>query len=88
LPLDVASDSARQVSIHARTRLLDPPSRARVVVSINGRQIGTFAPDTQQPSGTAFTVPPEAMTRGFNRVVFEKETGAPPVAIYRVVITR
>jgi hypothetical protein len=88
LPLDVASDLPQQVSIQARTRLLDPPARAKVVLSINGQQVGLLTPDTEQPSVAALKPSPGVIRRGFNRFVFEKDPGAPPVAIYRVVIGR
>jgi len=93
LPLDVSADRPHEIEVYARTRLLDPPLRVSVSLSINGQHVGTFAPDAQQPSTASFTVPANAgvWSRGFNRVVLEnleksRGSDAPPVAIYRLTV--
>ncbi len=88
LPLDVEPGTPVTIETQGRTRLLDPPVRAKVAMSINGQSIGTLDPDTQQPSTTALRLPPgsDVLKRGFNRLVLEKPNGTPPVAIYRIAI--
>jgi hypothetical protein len=88
LPLDITGDRDISVRIHARTRLLDPPAPATLKISVNGRELGTVTPNLQQPSDATFTVPAGTgiLIRGFNRIAFEKDAAAPPVALYRVVI--
>ena len=92
LPLDLAGDAPVTISVQARTRLLNPPVKASIAVSINGAPAGTFTPDAERPSTSTLTVAGGAAVwkRGFNRLVFEKsgEGGqpAPPVAVYRIAI--
>jgi len=92
LPLDPAGDAPVTISVQARTRLLNPPVKASIAVSINGAPAGTFTPDAERPSTSTFTVAggTGVWKRGFNRLVFEKtgEGGqpAPPVAVYRIAI--
>ena len=92
LPLDLAGDAPVTISVQARTRLLNPPVKASVAISINGSPAGTFVPDADRPSTSTVTVAAGTgvWTRGFNHLVFEKsgEGGqpAPPVAVYRIAI--
>jgi hypothetical protein len=88
LPLDIPADRDISVRIQARTRMLDPPEPATLKISINGRELGTVTPDSQQPSEARFTVPSGTaiLVRGFNRIVFAKDAAAPPVALYRLVV--
>jgi hypothetical protein len=92
LPLDRSSDAPATISVQARTRLLNPPVKAVVAVSINGSPAGTFSPDAERPSTSTLTVPSGAgvWKRGFNRLVVEKsgdrDQPAPPVAVYRIAI--
>jgi hypothetical protein len=88
LPLDIPADRDISLRIQARTRMLDPPEPAMLKISINGRVLGTVTPDPQQLSEAMFTVPAGTgiLIRGFNRIAFEKDAAAPPVALYRVVI--
>ncbi len=93
LPLDMPRERLVRIEIQARTRLIQPPVRASIAMSINSRRIGTFESEAQQPSTATFTVPTssDVWVRGFNRIVFEKGTGdgansPPPVAFYRISI--
>jgi hypothetical protein len=90
LPLDVAAGEEAQLVITARTRLLDPPVRAEVTVSVNDQHVGTFAPEAERPSTLSFRLRSgsPALRRGFNRVVFEHTASAVPVAIYKIAVTR
>jgi hypothetical protein len=87
VPLDLP-DGLVRVVVQARTRLVDPPARVSLAIVVNGRRVGSFEPDAQAPSTAEFTIPVrDAFTRGFNRILFEKDHGdgrSAPVAIYRL----
>jgi hypothetical protein len=87
LPLDLPSGSRPVVEIGARTRLMEPPQTATFALRINGREVGTFTPDTQQSSTVAFNVTAsDVLVRGFNRFAFERRGGTAPVGVYRIVV--
>jgi hypothetical protein len=90
LALDVPAGEEAQLAITARTRLLDPPVRAEVAISINEQYVGTLVPEAERPSTLSFRVRSgsPALRRGFNRVVFEHTAGLVPVAIYQIAVTR
>lgn len=84
MPLDVPEDRDVVIDLSARTRLLEPPEPVTFALVINGTEVGTFTPGTHEPSSATFTVAHGVLTRGFNRVAFERRMGAAPVGIYRV----
>lgn len=88
LPLDLPSDQNIRVAWTARTRRLDPPEPATFGLVINGRETFRFTPDTEQSSFFDFTVPrgSDLFVRGFNRIAFERRSGAAPVAVYRFAV--
>ncbi len=88
VPLDISSDTPVIVEVHARTRLLDPPARATLLVSINNHLIGSLMPDTLRPSTVLLKVRPHTVLwrSGFNTITVQKESSSPPVAIYRVAV--
>jgi len=88
LPLTILPDHTVTIQLRARTRLLDHAATATVTLLVNGRALGTFTPDTHQPSLATFTVPraSDVFLQGFNSVTLEKPADAPPVALYRIAI--
>jgi hypothetical protein len=88
LPLDVPRDHDIRVAWTARTRRLDPPETATFALVINGRETFRFTPDTEQSSFFEFTVPAgnDLWVRGFNRIAFERRSGTPPLAVYRIAV--
>ena len=90
VPLDLP-DGTVQVVVQARTRLVDPPARVALAILVNGRLLGSFEPDAVAPSTAEFTMPVrDGFIRGFNRIVFAKDSGdgpSAPVAIYRIQVT-
>ncbi len=89
LPLAVPANRPIDVAVVARTRLLDPPVRVSLALAVNGRRVGSFAPESQQPSTVTMQVAPGVFIRGYNRLVFEKiesVEGSPPVAFHRLSI--
>ena len=88
LPLDMPGGVPVTVEVHARARLLDDAAPAAVSLAVNGHRIGTFTPESTSRSSTVFVVPaePAIWTSGFNRIVLEKNSEVPAVAIYRIAV--
>jgi hypothetical protein len=72
LPFTPAGGAAATLEVHARTRLVDPPAPVELRVSINGRGVGSFVPDSSAPSAGSLQVDARVLNAGFNRVVLEK----------------
>ena len=90
LPLDLPGGEPTRVAWTVRTRRLEPPEPATFALLINGRETFRFTPDTEQSSFFDFTVPAgsDLFVRGFNRIAFERRSGAAPVAVYRFAVAR
>jgi hypothetical protein len=90
LPLDLPADGNVRVAWTVRTRRLEPPEPATFALVINGRETFRFTPEAEQSSFFDFTVPAgsDLFVRGFNRIAFERRSGAAPVAVYRFAVGR
>jgi hypothetical protein len=87
LPLRLPDDRPILFEVRARTRLADPPRAVPMSVVINGREIGTFAPESMQASTGRFeTAKRDVWIDGFNRVAFVTPTPVWPIAIYRIAV--
>ena len=87
LPLEMPAHTPVILEVLWRTRLLDPPVASPVSVLVNKQDIGSAIPEAHAPSLFAVTdQSPGRWRRGFNRITFEKPSGSPPVAIYRITV--
>ena len=85
-PLDPAGTAAIELHVEWRARLVDPPATAAVTVYVNRVKLDRASPGPGAP--VTWSAASDALTwhRGFNRIVFEKESGSPPVGIYRLTL--
>lgn len=87
LPLKLPDDRAVRVQIRARSRLVTPVVRATLALHVNGREVGRFTADAEQPSVASISTPREVWIDGFNKIALISGQTFWPVAIYRITIS-
>ena len=85
-PLDPSLASSIELHVEWRARLLDPPASAAVRMLVNGVNVGRSIAGPGAPVVWSTQTDAAAWRRGFNRIVLEKENGAPPVGVYRLIV--
>jgi hypothetical protein len=86
LPIEPPERHGMLLHIRARTRSVPNVPAPELTLRVNGHAAGTLTAPMERPLDATFELPPEVVSRGFNRIVLHSAPGSLPVAMYRIAL--